>query len=194
MIRFGGWLFRHRTAIPLPLALAVLLIPGGETTLAGGLFPAGLLLIGAGEALRFWAVRQIGAISRTRSDRLGPLVDTGPFAVVRNPLYIGNIVLWTGFALAARLPWLVPLIVVLLGIEYHAIVRWEEQLLAARIGPPYRAYLTRVPRWLPVFGSGGRQAARESPVPRFSWRETIYSERGTLIGIAVGLVLLSFKP
>ena len=55
----------------------------------------------AGELLRFWAVRHIGVISRTRSDRLGPLVETGPFALIRNPLYLGNIALWVGFTLSA---------------------------------------------------------------------------------------------
>ena len=49
------------------------------------------------------AVHHIGVISRTRSDRLGPLVASGPFALVRNPLYLGNIALWVGFALTARL-------------------------------------------------------------------------------------------
>ena len=96
----------------------------------------------------------IGAISRTRSERLGPLVASGPFAYVRNPLYLGNILLWTGFAVAARLAWLAPIVVLLLALEYHAIVRWEEQLLTTRIGDPYARYLHDVPRWMPVFRSG----------------------------------------
>jgi len=37
-------------------------------------------------------------------DRLGPLVDSGPFAIVRNPLYVGNIMLWVGFALTRGWP------------------------------------------------------------------------------------------
>ena len=45
----------------------------------------------AGELIRLWGVHHIGAISRTRSQRLGPLVATGPFALIRNPLYVGNI-------------------------------------------------------------------------------------------------------
>ncbi len=77
--------------------------------------------------MRLWGVHHIGAISRTRSERLGPLVATGPFALVRNPLYVGNIALWVGFALTARLVWLAPVILVLLALEYHAIVRWEER-------------------------------------------------------------------
>lgn len=188
--RFGGWLFKKRTSIPVPIVLALLLIPPPASAASMGWLPwTGAALIALGELIRMWGVHHIGAISRTRSDRLGPLIASGPFAHVRNPLYVGNILLWLGFGVAARLPWLAPIVFAVLAVEYHAIVRWEEQLLATRIGDPYRAYLKRVPRWIPTL----------SPVPggncdaRFSWRETIYSERGTLIAIVAGYLLLALK-
>src|SRR5436190_24320683 len=151
VVRAGGWLFRQRSWLPLPFVAALLLIPSKDTA-AGPWWTIGLLTVAAGEAIRLWAVHHIGAISRTRSDRLGPLVATGPFAYVRNPLYLGNILLWTGFAVSARLLWLAPIIVVVLALEYHAIVRWEEQLLAERIGEPYANYIAGVPRWIPSVG------------------------------------------
>jgi protein-S-isoprenylcysteine O-methyltransferase Ste14 len=146
-----------------------------------------------GELIRLWGVHHIGAISRTRSDRLGPLVASGPFALLRNPLYVGNIALWVGFALMARLVWLAPAIIVLLGLEYHAIVRWEETLLESRLGDAYRAYAARVPRWIPNLHHGGHGGHREKTLASFSLRETIFSERGTLIAMAVGYVLLWIK-
>lgn len=189
--QFGGWLFKHRTAIPVPIAIALLLIPTGSPPLSLSTSSAwiGVPLVVAGELVRLWAVHHIGVISRTRSDRLGPLIDTGPFSLVRNPLYLGNILLWLGFALNARLLWVVPIVVLLLALEYQAIVMWEERLLESRVGAPYRAYAKRVPRWLPLL---------RAPVPAptrsaFSWRETFYSERGTLIAIALGYVLLWAK-
>jgi len=185
----GGWLFRHRTALPLPIAIAILAIPAGNAA-APALTAVGVAVTLTGEAIRLWGVRNIGAISRTRSERLGPLVHTGPFGYVRNPLYIGNVLLWVGFALAARLWWLAPIAFALLAIEYHFIVRWEEQLLLQRIGDPYRDYVARVPRWIPA--GSRRDRGEHSPVA-FSWRETIFSERGTLIAIAVGYLLLWTK-
>src|SRR6266850_2674349 len=119
MTRLGGWLFRHRTSIPVPLAIAVLALPAGEAPRSKLLIAIGIGLTAIGEAIRLWAVHHIGAISRTRSDRLGPLVASGPFSLVRNPLYVGNIALWAGFALTARLVWLAPAIALLLGLEYH---------------------------------------------------------------------------
>jgi protein-S-isoprenylcysteine O-methyltransferase Ste14 len=190
----GGWLFRHRTSLPLPLAVAILATPSSLTRAASATVLAGVALTLVGELVRMWGVRQIGAISRTRSDRLGPLIDTGPFAYVRNPLYLGNIALWTGFALVARLPWLAPIIVLLLGFAYHAIVRWEEGLLEARLGQAYRDYAARVPRWLPTlrYGDGGIRGHGENENV-FSWRETLFSERGTLIAMSLGYALLSLK-
>jgi protein-S-isoprenylcysteine O-methyltransferase Ste14 len=188
-VRLGGWLFRQRTWLPLPLAAALIVIPPTEPGPAAPFCLAGLALIAAGESLRLWSVHHIGAISRTRSDRLGPLIGTGPFALVRNPLYLGNIALWAGFAVIAQLLWLAPLVIVLLAGEYHAIVRWEEELLAARIGDSYRQYVGRVPRWLPSWTAPGISTSANT----FSWRQTFFSERGTLIAIAVGLAVLYIK-
>ena len=131
----------------------------------------------------------IGAISRTRSERLGPLVASGPFALVRNPLYVGNIALWVGFALTARLVWLAPVILVVLAAEYHAIVRWEERLLHQRIGEPYANYVAGVPRWIPSL----RSRTPEDANATFSWGQTLFSERGTLIAIGLGVLLLWLK-
>jgi protein-S-isoprenylcysteine O-methyltransferase Ste14 len=191
---FGGWLFRHRTAIPLPVALAIVVLRPADAAGSRALVATGVAITLAGELIRLWGVHHIGAISRTRSERLGPLVASGPFAIVRNPLYVGNIALWIGFAITARLVWLAPVILVLLAFEYHAIVRWEEQLLESRLGDGYRAYAARVNRWLPAFN---RRERGIDPVNRdssaYSWRETLYSERGTLIAIATGYLLLWIK-
>ena len=214
-VRVGGWLFKRRTWLPQPIILAIVLIPASRMPAA--LMAAGVLLVVLGEFIRLWGVSHIGVISRTRSDRLGPLVSTGPFALVRNPLYLGNLAIWAGFAISANLLWLVPVIVVLVGLEYHAIVRWEETLLESRLGESYRDYMRRVPRWVPAFAkasarqapafakaTAGRPAATEAAAGRpaatetttrstFSLRETLFSERGTLIAIAAGYGLLFLK-
>lgn len=188
----GGWLFRHRTSLPLPIVLALLLVTAWESPSSPALLGTGLALVVAGEALRLWGVRHIGAISRTRSDRLGPLVTGGPFGHVRNPLYIGNVALWMGFALCARLAWMAPLVLLLLGFEYHAIVRWEERLLESRRGDEYRDYMARVPRWVPRL-SPDSESTPSRVTNVWLWRETLFSERGTLIAIAAGFVLLWIK-
>jgi protein-S-isoprenylcysteine O-methyltransferase Ste14 len=187
LTRLGGWLFRRRTLIPVPFFLALLFVRAGEAPPSPLLLTTGMMVVALAEALRLWGVQHIGVISRTRSDRLGPLVAGGPFALVRNPLYLGNIGLWIGFAISARLLWMAPVMAIILAFEYHAIVCWEERLLESRLGDCYRAYMTRVPRWLP------RIAAPPPAASAYSWRETFFSERGTLIAIVAGYMLLWIK-
>ncbi|MGE3512347.1 MAG: isoprenylcysteine carboxylmethyltransferase family protein, partial [Vicinamibacterales bacterium] len=176
----------------------LLVIPSAGRTWP--MFYTGAALVAVGEALRLWAVHHIGVISRTRSDRLGPLISSGPFARVRNPLYLGNIGLWAGFTVSAGLLWMTPVVLGLLALEYHAIVRWEETLLSARIGGPYRRYVERVPRWFPRWRAdlpdapGGRETQSPSPAPAdHAWRHTLGSERSTLVAIALGYLLLWVK-
>ena len=190
--RLGGWLFRHRTSLPLPVAIAILTLRVGEAPPSPFLAGVGVGITIIGELIRLWGVHHIGAISRTRSERLGPLVASGPFALVRNPLYVGNIALWVGFALTARLVWLAPVILILLALEYHAIVRWEEALLEARLGQAYRDYAARVPRWIPSPHRSDR-GLRRMKAEGFSWRATLFSERGTFIAIALGYIVLWIK-
>ena len=55
----GAWLFRYRSFLPVPLALILLLVRKGQV--GGTLIVAGgILLVGAGQLLRLWAVRHIG--------------------------------------------------------------------------------------------------------------------------------------
>ena len=82
-----------------------------------------------------------------------------------------------------------PIIIVVAGLGYHAIVRWEEHLLTARFGDRYREYAARVPRWVPASTRVERTASRAA----HSWRETFFSERGTLLAIAAGYLLLYVK-
>jgi hypothetical protein len=96
-----------------------------------------------------------------------------------------------------------PVIVMLLAAEYHAIVRWEERLLETRHGDRYRGYASAVPRWMPGLKRGSGRTARsgqasnihssDSGGGQFSWRETVFSERGTLLAIAAGYLLLWLK-
>lgn len=168
----GRWLFTNRGWLPVPLVLLALV---SRPTLWG----PGLVLMAIGEAIRFWAVGHIGRISRTREDRVGRLIDEGPYARLRNPLYVGNIVIFAGFGVI-QWPW-VAVIVPVLAIYYTAIVRWEEENLRASLGAPYVDYCARVPRWWP--GGAARPAA-------WSGREALRSERGTLVVMMIVLLTL----
>ncbi len=150
--------------------------------LTGPRFWPGLGLLVAGELVRLWAVGHIGLPSRTREVDVGPLVDTGPYGRVRNPLYIGNILIWAGFGLWCW-PW-VWLIVPASAWYYSRIVAWEEQNLRAQLGAPYLSYLERVPRWWPRL---------RGPPGDWSATKALRTERSTLLTLAVSLLALGLR-
>lgn len=179
----GACLFRHRAWTPVPLALAVLFYARGTTGLWSSVL--GLSLILCGELTRIWAVRHIGPISRTRRAHVGPLVTTGPYARTRNPLYVGNGLLWTGFVIASGVSWMLPFAWMVFAVQQSAIVAWEESQLLACYPIEYRHYAERVPRWRPT-GPGRRQT-----VVRWSWSCVLLSERGTLLAILIMTMALA---
>jgi len=76
------------------------------------------------------------------------VIDRGPFAWSRNPLYVGLLVLSAGTALVVGSLWAL----VALPLEW-ALLRWgavlpEERYLAAKFGATYADYAGRVRRWL----------------------------------------------
>jgi protein-S-isoprenylcysteine O-methyltransferase Ste14 len=185
----GGWLFRQRSWLPVPIALVLLLVPWGMVR-HPALSIVGPLLVLAGESLRWWGVGQIGVISRTRTTRLGPLITSGPFAICRNPLYVGNLMIWAGFTVWSGLLWMLPITLGLFIVYYHSIIEWEEALLTERFGDAYRQYGAEIPRWWLRLDRLPAALAASAMHP---WREVAFSERGTLAAIAVGAVLLVIR-
>jgi protein-S-isoprenylcysteine O-methyltransferase Ste14 len=183
----GGWLFRSRSWLPVPLVLMLLIGQWGRVGAPWLMMSIGASLVAIGELMRVWAVRQIGVISRTRSGRVGRLVTEGPFSLVRNPLYVGNLLLWTGFTVWSGKLWLLAVAWTLFLSQYSAIIRWEEDLLRQRFGDEYASYAARVPRWWPRLTNLGRAMRDRAHHP---WRDTLFSERGTLIAIGVIAALL----
>src|SRR5207249_2937611 len=107
--------------------------------------------------------------------KLKDLVTTGPYARVRNPIYLGNCLIGGGVVLVFG-QWLLLLPLLLATfLAYQPVVAWEEQLLAGAFGEEYDRYRSAVRRWLP---RPRRYVGASSH--RFSWGGALFSERGTL--------------
>lgn len=171
-LRLGGALFRARGWVPVPLALGLALAarPPGWLALPG------LLLTLSGLGLRLWAVSAIGPGSRRRDDAVGPLASEGPYKYSRNPLYLGNLILWAALAAFSGHLLAIPAVLLPLWIHYQLIIRWEEARLGATLGEPYRAWAARTSRWLPRPGGVGE---RPEPPSRAALRVAWRSERST---------------
>jgi protein-S-isoprenylcysteine O-methyltransferase Ste14 len=178
--RLGGVLFRNRSWIPVPF-LAVPLLAPGRMSVANWI--VGALLVGAGEAVRLAGVAAAGTVTRRRSRDVQRLVTYGVFGWVRNPLYVGNFLIWMGFTVISGVYWFLPIAALLFAVEYTLIVRYEEGVLESIFGSSYLAYKSRIPRWLP---RPPRPAERQSGP--HDWREAVRSETSTYLAYA-GLVV-----
>jgi protein-S-isoprenylcysteine O-methyltransferase Ste14 len=105
----------------------------------------GSALVLLGWTLRMWAQCHLGYRLRARKKVVG----CGPYAWVRNPIYLANTSMIAGTVMACGTLWLVPISVVWCAVLYSGVVRREEWLLALHYGDPYVGFLTRTPRWIP---------------------------------------------
>ena len=107
----------------------------------------------AGALLDFWVIYYQHVQGEGTPSPLVPtqrLVQEGPFAFSRNPMYIGTLTMYTGLALTMGS--VAMLLLVALGalLVHGYVVLVEEKEMAARFGDEYREYQKRVPRWLPL--------------------------------------------
>lgn len=76
------------------------------------------------------------------------LIATGPYALTRNPMYLGHLTFLTGLAMATRSP-LAAVAAAAHAPWFAARVRRDERRLRRKFGATYDGYCTRVPRWIP---------------------------------------------
>src|SRR5712671_3692077 len=149
MERIGQALFRWRSFTPLPLLIvAVPLLWRSRGGGGAAWTAAGLALCAAGQALRAWVLGQVPDGTSGQNEKLiaVSLNTDGPYALTRNPLYLGNLGISLGLCLVAHDLWLLCIVALLFAVQYRAIIAAEEQFLRDRFGPQYEAWCARVPR------------------------------------------------
>ncbi len=126
--------------IPLPVSISasiVILLQAG-----------GLVLFLAGLCLTFWARRTLGAmwgISTSRQVKLLPnhrLIQNGPYAWVRHPMYLGWWISVLGLLMIYRTWILLGIFIMSLAIFYRR-ARLEESVLAEKFGDEWKSYAAR---------------------------------------------------
>jgi protein-S-isoprenylcysteine O-methyltransferase Ste14 len=154
----------------------------------------GLPIAIAGELVRCWAVGYTGATTRGDAVSAPELVTAGPYAHVRNPLYVGNFVTAAGYAIAftgrnspgARLALMAGSLAAMACV-YATIVPHEERFLRSQFGERYDWYCERVPPVIPQLES--------MPGGAGQWRASVIkdAESRTFLTFGAMLAALALK-
>lgn len=138
----------RQTFLLFPALVLVLDLARGKRPRLG---TTGLALMAAGYALYRVAGAHRNATAGGHGMESVPtkLVTDGPYAVTRNPMYLGHLLFMTGLVIATRSP-------VALGLWFRQLGRFRERVardearLEKLFGEDYRRYRALVPRWLPT--------------------------------------------
>lgn len=187
-VNLGKQFFKIRGFTPIPFYLLCLAYVRIELNL----LITGLLLIGLGEIFRVISVGYLGISSRTtESAKADELVMNGPYRIVRNPIYLGNTLIYLGFAVLSNVffPVFPVITLVFFMVVYYLIAHYEESVLCTKFGEDYQNYLLRVPRFFPLSFRTGEPASSH----RFVIEKALMSEKTTLIVLILALTLIVLK-
>jgi protein-S-isoprenylcysteine O-methyltransferase Ste14 len=189
-VHTGDLFFRWRSVVPLAL------VPIFVASFIGLRYPLdshavdlvwelGCFLITAvGLALRLFTIgcSPRGTSGRnTSAQKADVLNTTGPYSVVRHPLYLGNYLIALGLSGYSR-TWFLPIIVTLAGILYYErIAAREERFLEERFGDEFRRWASVVPAVLPALRH------YHPPALPFQWRVAVAREFYAIAMIPVAL-------
>lgn len=193
-IKSGDFFFKWRNSV-FPLILLSLLIAFPPPSIYFGSLEIenyksllALILLVAGLAFRaatigFAYIKRGGLNKQVYADKL---VTEGFFNLCRNPLYVGNMLIYAGiFIFHGHLVVMITGIL-LYYIIYEMIIAAEEFFLKNKFGNEYAAYSERVSRWRPDFS----RYAEATEGMSFSFMRVIAKDYTTIFNALVGIVLI----
>lgn len=185
--REGNWLFQRRSFLPFVLLVPALLALGQFDYLAGehrwqefwATFCLGVSL--SGLAIRALVVGYAPRRTSGRNTWSGQIADelntTGLYSLVRNPLYLGNFIIWLGITLFFLIWWLTLIVCLVYWLYYERIIVAEERFLSRKFGTAYTDWARQTPAFFPQL-RGWKQ-----PALPFSVRNVLRREYTGFFGI-----------
>ena len=180
-----NFLFSNRSFTPIPIAIAIIYFSDPKLPY----FIYGSILVLLGESIRINAVRFAGGVTRTMKVGAPSLCTSGPYSHTRNPLYLGNMIIYAGITLIAGGEYMVEmclLVVIFFTLQYFMIISLEEETLSKLFNDEYDMYCENVPRLFPQLRSWVGSDIR---LPS-NFFQTIKTEKRTLQNIIFVLFLI----
>ncbi len=182
----GKFLFTNRSYTPVPFIVIMFLFinPNPVSLLAG------FVIMASGEIIRIWAVSYAGSETRTTGAVGGSvLVTQGPYSIVRNPLYAGNVLIYLGAGIMsmALFPYMQIIAFLYFLFQYYCIIINEEDYLYTAFPDTYPVYAEYVNRIIPSFKKLPPEIKSDKI---FSLGEGFKSEKRTLTSFSVIVILI----
>ena len=181
-------LFSNRSFTPIPIAITIIYF--SKPTFP--YFIYGMVLLLLGELIRINAVRYAGGVTRTMNVGAPSLCTSGPYSFTRNPLYLGNMIIYMAICIISGGEYMVEMCLIVFlffTFQYMMIISLEEETLKKLFKEKYDSYCKNVPRLLPRV-SPWNGPNEHSPS---SFSKTIKTEKRTLQNIFLILLLITLK-
>ena len=183
-----NFFFANRSFTPIPIALSIIYFaqPENQNILLG------FMVLLVGELIRMWSVSYAGGETRTTSVGAPSLCTAGPYGYVRNPIYVGNMLMYLGIVIIAGSPNLILMVLATMSffiIQYSLIISLEEEKLDELFGPEYVAYKSNVRAILPRFTRWKTDDDRRP----LSIMKLVKTEKRTLQNVAFILTLIVIR-
>lgn len=134
----------------------------------------GLVALALGELLQLWAAANL--------NKNAEVAISGPYTLIRNPMYVGRFLVMLGLVLWLPVSWHVVALYVIVYCAYaHSRVLREEKRLTAGLGQAYTDYCHRVGRWFP------KRIPKEGRAIAWSWQLLAQNRQ---LRVTAGLLLL----
>jgi protein-S-isoprenylcysteine O-methyltransferase Ste14 len=140
-----------------------------------------------GLVIRIYTVGYTPANTSGRNTKAGQVADelntTGIYSIVRNPLYLGNFLMWLGIAMLTANIWFIVSFCFLYWIYYERIIFAEEQFLRKKFGDTYLNWTQVTPVFFPKFSQ------YKKPAYSFSWKKVLKKEKNGLAALFIVFAL-----
>ena len=189
MKNFAVKIFKYRSYTPIPFLILMVAFQNASITSIGIGFAVALL----GEFFRLWGVSYAGSETRTTNGVGGTfLVVSGAFAYLRNPLYLGNMLMYVGIGIMsmALFPYLQIIALLFFFWQYTVIIKEEEDFLRTKYGKSYEDYCAAVPKLIPTFKKYNNPGLQQ---PEYQLKKGLRSERRTLQAFSLIVLIIIIR-
>jgi protein-S-isoprenylcysteine O-methyltransferase Ste14 len=189
----GDFLFRWRSYLPLLMIIVILLAmphfeyPGHSEKLDDmwEIFCMFISCLGIGiRVLTIGYAPEGTSGTNTRGQVAEVLNTTGMYSIVRNPLYLGNFIIWFGLAMFFRLWWFSLIVTLIFWVYYERIIFAEEEYLREKFGESYLKWAQKTPVFIPNIRNWRRSEMT------FSYRTALRNEYKSFFAMIVSYIFL----